>query len=150
MIKGRSQGNATVSDITFEDIALHEVYLALTVDCDYETSGSVVPNIGVKAVNIIFRNISGTVCKKRPSDYGSSHGYAPGSLGSLTAKRDPTFLVNAAGTFFCRPGRRCSLSLVDVSLTHADAHNDTPPVWACNNSDMASTNVLPKLPGACH
>jgi polygalacturonase len=137
MIKGRSQGNATVSDITFEDISLHEVYLALTVDCDYETSGSVVPNIGVKAVNITFRNITGTVCKKRPNGYYG------------TSKKDPTFLVNAAGTFFCRPGRRCSLGLIDVSVKHADAHNKTPPVWACNNSDVTSTNVLPGLPGTC-
>ena len=35
-------------DILAKDIQLLEVYLALTVDCDYETSGSVVPNVGVK------------------------------------------------------------------------------------------------------
>ena len=45
---GRSQGNATVSDILFEDVTLLDVYLALTIDCDYETPGSVVPNIGVQ------------------------------------------------------------------------------------------------------
>ena len=48
MIKGRSQGNATVKNVTFEDIELHDVYLALTIDCVYETQGSVVKNKGVR------------------------------------------------------------------------------------------------------
>ena len=61
MIKGRSQGNATVSDITFEDIMLIDVYLGVTIDCVYETQGSVTPNIGVIAQNITFKNIRGTV-----------------------------------------------------------------------------------------
>ena len=30
---GRSQGNATVRDILFEDVELLDVYLALTIDC---------------------------------------------------------------------------------------------------------------------
>lgn len=35
MIKGRSQGNATVRNILFEDVQLIRVRLALTVDCVY-------------------------------------------------------------------------------------------------------------------
>ena len=144
MIKGRSQGNATVSGITFEDITLIDVYLALTVDCDYETPGAVVPNSGVRVWDVTFRNITGTVCLPRPRGAAAADGAANGAVGG-----DPSFLVDAAGTFFCRPEHPCSLALVDVSVRHSSNANATPPAWKCNSSDIAATRVSPGLPGAC-
>lgn len=61
MVKGRSQGNATVRDITFEDVVLIGVRLAMTIDCDYETPGTVVPNLGVSVLNVVYKNVTGTV-----------------------------------------------------------------------------------------
>ena len=81
MVKGRSQGNATVSGITFEDVLLLGVRLALTIDCDYETPGTVVPNEGVLVTRVVYRNITGTV---RPG---------VGLSADLDDRGDPTFLV---------------------------------------------------------
>ena len=81
----RATGNATVSNILFEDITLIGVYLALTIDCVYETQGSVVKNIGVMATNITFKNISGTVT-------------GDGKGGGNGAKGDPSFLVDSSGS----------------------------------------------------
>jgi len=134
MIKGRSQGNATVKDIVFEDITLIDVFLALTIDCDYETQGSVNPNIGVKVENIVFRNISGTVIPK----------------GHRSIQGDPTFLTDAAGTFFGRPKRGCTFTLEDINIRHGTASNATqPPVWSCNSTDVTATSVSPPLSSSC-
>ena len=150
MIKGRSQGNATVRDILFEDVTLHEVYLAFTIDCDYETAGTVVPNIGVLASNVTFRNISGTVSPPRPRSE---------QLQSGDARGDPSFLVDSAGTFFCRETRPCSFRMEAVSISHADTHNKTAPQWLCNNSillgdgkagrGVPTAKVMPPLPIEC-
>eukprot|EP00039_Didymoeca_costata_P016128 m.284026 g.284026 ORF g.284026 m.284026 type:complete len:438 (-) comp16339_c3_seq10:94-1407(-) len=130
MIKGRSQGNATVADITFEDVQLIDVRLALTIDCVYETQGTVVPNIGVLAENVMFKNISGTVSA------GSSH----------LLNGDPSFLVDAAGTFICLSKRPCSFSLENINVRHADASNKTEPVWLCNNTNiLEDMSVSPPL-----
>lgn len=51
-IKGRRQGNATVRDITFEDITLHDVGSGIQIDMTYETPGSTTSNIGVTAENV--------------------------------------------------------------------------------------------------
>lgn len=149
MIKGRSQGNATVRDILFEDVTLHEVYLAITIDCDYETAGTVLPNIGVLARDVTFRNISGTVSPPRPR--------AESQLGD--ARSDPSFLVDAAGTFFCRENRPCSFYMEGVSISHASVANKTAPQWLCNNSillgerghggDRGIGMVAPPLPAQC-
>jgi hypothetical protein len=101
MIKGRSQGNATVRDILFEDVKLVEVYLGLTIDCDYETHGTVVPNIGVLATNVTFRNVSGTVVAGRPRARGDGHqiGLSSGRdqhQARNFARGDPSFLVSGA------------------------------------------------------
>ena len=63
-IKGRSQGNATVRNITFEDITLEGVGVGLEVDMNYETPGSTAKSIGCTAVGVAFRNISGSVTEK--------------------------------------------------------------------------------------
>jgi hypothetical protein len=138
MIKGRSQGNATVRDILFEDIRVYDVYLGLTIDCVYETSGSVAENIGVRAVNITFRNVSGSVTARRPTRGGLEAG-----LGG-----DPSMIVDAAGSFTCLPARKCSVSLDDVHFWHS-AENVTPLVWACNSSEIVASDVTPKFPEAC-
>ena len=88
-----------------------------------------------QAKNITYRNISGTVVPKQPH---------------LTSSRDPSFLVDAAGTFDCLPHRPCSFSLIDVSIRHADGANATPPVWACNSSHLVrQTRVSPALTPSC-
>ena len=56
----RSQGNATVSDIHFENIAMDGVGVGINVDMTYETPGSTVKNIGCVATGVTFTNISGT------------------------------------------------------------------------------------------
>ena len=136
MIKGRSQGNATVSNITFEDIQLFEVYLALTVDCVYETPGTVVPNTGVQALAITFRNISGTVRPKRPQ---------------LLGRNDPTFLTDASGTFFAHDAsRKIELTLTNITLRKADPADKTPPAWLCNHSDITVRGAVePPLSESC-
>eukprot|EP00039_Didymoeca_costata_P005028 m.77794 g.77794 ORF g.77794 m.77794 type:complete len:427 (+) comp12642_c0_seq1:133-1413(+) len=59
-IKGRSQGNATVSNIVFENIVLDSVDTAMEINMLYETPGSVDKNIGVVAVNISYINVTGS------------------------------------------------------------------------------------------
>ena len=76
--------NATVRDILFEDVRLEEVYLGITIDCDYETHGTVVPNIGVLATNVTYRNVTGTVVAGRPR--GRSATLSRGGRGAA----DPT------------------------------------------------------------
>ena len=72
-------------------------YADVRIFCDatkvYETQGSVDKNIGVLARNITFKNITGTVV-------GSGKGGGNGAVGG-----DPSFLVDAAGTFICDPAR---------------------------------------------
>lgn len=136
MIKGRSQGNATVSDITFEDILLIDVYLGLTIDCVYETQGSVEKNIGVIAQNITFRNIHGTVIN--------------GTGGGNGAGGDPSMLVDSSGTFLCLPKRPCSLKLENVELKHTNHSNPMPPAWLCNHSYVEAAGIVqPPLTGNC-
>ena len=137
MIKGRSQGNATVSDILFEDITLIDVYLGLTIDCDYETPGSVEPNIGVLAVNVTFKNITGTVTPKATSSASSPVG------------GDPSFLTDAAGTFICLSKRMCEFEVNDVHITHADPTTSEPPVWLCNNTENVVHDVTPTWSHTC-
>eukprot|EP01052_Picozoa_sp_SAG31_P023188 SAG31_NODE_1894_length_6965_cov_26.137198_7_plen_178_part_00 len=157
MIKGRSQGNATVRDVTFEDIVLEEVYLGLTIDCDYETAGTVEPNIGVLATDITFRNITGTVVLPRlleqqqqsPSQQQRRHWQRwPPALGA--SGHDPSMLVDAAGTFVCRPARPCVATIEGVHLRHANAANTSAPEWLCNGSVISGVDVLPRLPSACN
>jgi len=138
MIKGRSQGNATVSNILFEDVELIGVYLALTIDCVYETQGSVEKNIGVKATNVTFRNIHGTVT-------GKGHGG-----GGIGLQGDPSFLVDSAGSFVCLEHRRCSFQMDNVSISQFSRANTTVPAWLCNNTDLiASSTVNPPLSAKC-
>ena len=60
-IKGRSQGNATIRDVRFENIKLHgRVQKAIQVNMDYETPGSKTNNTGVTAQNASYVNISGS------------------------------------------------------------------------------------------
>lgn len=135
MIKGRSQGNATVSDITFEDVALYGVRLALTIDCLYETAGTVQPNTGVLVTNVKFKNVTGTV--------------SPSTKKGTSLGRDPTFLVDSSGTFFCRTERPCDFALQDVHITHVDPKNKTDPQWVCNNTRVTFQDVSPRLQGGC-
>lgn len=59
-IKGRRQGNATVTDVIFEDITLNQkVETGLEINMLYETPGSVHKNRGVQATNIVYRNVTG-------------------------------------------------------------------------------------------
>lgn len=58
-IKGRKQGNATISFILFENVTLHDVKTAIAVDMTYETPGSTQPNTGVVAHNVSYRRITG-------------------------------------------------------------------------------------------
>jgi polygalacturonase len=133
MIKGRSQGNATVSNITFENIELIDVRLALTVDCVYETLGTVVPNTGVQALGITFRNISGTVIQEKGLDH------------------DPTMLTDASGTFFAHDAtRKIEVTLENIVLRKADRADKTPPAWLCNHSNITVRGVVePPLSESC-
>eukprot|EP00035_Acanthoeca_spectabilis_P039382 m.61670 g.61670 ORF g.61670 m.61670 type:complete len:459 (+) comp9572_c0_seq1:19-1395(+) len=136
MVKGRSQGNATVRDILFEDVTLIDVFLAVTVDCVYETQGSVVPNIGVQVTNVTFKNVTGSV--------------VPKSTAGEVAE-DPTFLTDAAGTFICYKNRPCTVSMQDVDVWHANKANPTPPAWLCGNTTVVVGigGVHPALSGGC-
>ena len=53
-IKGRRQGNATVSGIVFENITLDGVGVGIDVDMNYETPGATNNNTGCTAANICF------------------------------------------------------------------------------------------------
>ena len=102
-----------------------QVFLGLTIDCDYETGGTVHPNIGqppptaararrlsvadsappfscagVLATGITFRNVSGTVVPKPPREQGH------GQRGWLLSDSDPSMIVDAAGSFICLPSVR--------------------------------------------
>lgn len=136
MVKGRSQGNATVRDILFEDVTLIDVFLAVTVDCVYETQGSVVPNIGVQVTNVTFKNVTGSV--------------VPKSTAGEVAE-DPTFLTDAAGTFICYKNRPCTVSMQGVDVWHANKANPTPPAWLCGNTTVVvgTGGVHPALSGGC-
>lgn len=59
-IKGRRQGNATVSDILFDNILIESAGNGIQVDMDYETPGSHPTNSGVTARNVTFMNVRGT------------------------------------------------------------------------------------------
>jgi hypothetical protein len=105
----------------------------------YETSGSVAKNIGVKVEDVVFRNITGTVV-------GNGKGGGGG------AKGDPTFLVNAAGTFFGLPKRKCEFTLDGVKVKHANNSIVTPPAWACKDAEITvggGGKLLPPLPPTC-
>jgi len=152
-------------------VVLHEVYLAFTIDCDYETAGTVLPNIGVLASNVTFRNVSGTVSPPRPraeqeqeqqeQEQQEQQEQQPQRIIARGGGRaDPSFLVDAAGTFFCRSTRPCSFRMEDVRITHADAANQTKPQWLCNNSRLLLDNqegahstgaatISPPLPQEC-
>merc|ERR1711871_1789341 len=60
-IKGRSQGNATVRDVRWENITLNGVGTGIQVDMDYETPGAVSPNKGVAVIGAEFAGVRGTV-----------------------------------------------------------------------------------------
>jgi len=136
MIKGRSQGNATVSNVLFEDVTLIGVYLGLTVDCVYETEGSVQRNIGVQARNITFRNIHGTVT-----------GGAGGGGGS---RGDPSMIVDSAGSFICLPARPCSVKLIGIAISQLNpVLNTSAPEWLCNHTQIEASSVNPPLTNAC-
>jgi hypothetical protein len=157
MIKGRSQGNATVADITFEDIILIDVYLGLTIDCDYETAGTHPPNIGVLAVNVTFKNITGTVVPIPPrypdqnrqqlamDDVTDEEENAVGGK----AGKDPSMVVDAAGTFICLSKRQCQFELMDVHIKHTDPSNTVPPIWLCNNTVNDAHDISPPLSATC-
>jgi len=117
----------------------------LTIDCDYETSGSVVPNTGVLVTNVTYRNISGTVTHPRPRAGGGGGGRRSAARSRAAAEgHDPSMVVDTAGTFFCRDTRPCSFSMQQVQIAHAtpvDGHtnassSETPPAWLCNNSRL--------------
>eukprot|EP00729_Bicosta_minor_P012181 gene12181-29264_t len=111
-----------VMNHTHNDVELIGVYLALTIDCVYETQGSVEKNIGVKATNVTFRNIHG----------------------------DPSFLVDSAGSFVCLEHRRCSFQMDNVSISQFSRANTTVPAWLCNNTVLiASSTVNPPLSAKC-
>lgn len=62
-IKGRSQGNATVRDVRWENITLDGVGTGIEVDMDYETPGTVTSNKGVTVIGAAFAGVRGTVSK---------------------------------------------------------------------------------------
>jgi polygalacturonase len=66
-LKGRRQGNATISNIVFENVVLQGVDTGLAMDMVYETPGTHPNNTGVTAIDISFVNITGTV-KQKPGD----------------------------------------------------------------------------------
>ena len=41
-----------------QDVLLIDVFLALTIDCDYETGGSVAKNVGVQARDVTFHSLT--------------------------------------------------------------------------------------------
>ncbi len=59
-IKGRRQGNATISDITFQNIRLDDVHEGIGIEMTYETPGSTADNIGCVAHNVSYINVTGT------------------------------------------------------------------------------------------
>eukprot|EP00037_Helgoeca_nana_P027699 m.318896 g.318896 ORF g.318896 m.318896 type:complete len:306 (+) comp27579_c0_seq1:638-1555(+) len=155
VIKGRSQGNATVRDILFEDVTLIGVHQAVTVDCVYESAGSVAPNIGVQVVNVTYRNVSGTViptAARGPSAPTAGRMDAR-TLGDSRAARapNPMKLSDAAGTFVCMPDRPCAVTIDGVSVSHANVKTGTPPPWLCRNATVAvgPGGVMPRLTGGC-
>lgn len=59
-IKGRRQGNATISDINFQNIRLDDVQEGIGIEMTYETPGSTTKNIGCVAHNVSYINVTGT------------------------------------------------------------------------------------------
>ena len=57
---------------------------------------------------------------------------------SIGAGGDPSFLVDAAGTFFCREARPCSFRMESIAISHANLANKTAPQWLCNYSSRCS------------
>eukprot|EP00041_Stephanoeca_diplocostata_P014709 m.276836 g.276836 ORF g.276836 m.276836 type:complete len:475 (+) comp19770_c0_seq26:121-1545(+) len=66
-IKGRRQGNATISDITFENVVGSTLGTGIEIDMLYETPGSTAKNIGVGATRVEYRNVTGTSLGKLAS-----------------------------------------------------------------------------------
>ena len=59
-IKGRRVGNATLRDITFENISLHGVKTAIDINMEYETHPpSKTPGAGVRATRVRFVDVTG-------------------------------------------------------------------------------------------
>jgi len=59
-IKGRRQGNATISNITFSNITLSNVKTALQIDMLYETPGSTAQNVGVGVRGVVWEGVRGS------------------------------------------------------------------------------------------
>ena len=92
-IKGRRQGNATISGITWHNISLgHGIKNGLVIQMDYETPGSTHNNSGCIAKDILFEGV-----------------------------RSPTGVkLGNAGQLECLPTRKCTdVRLVDVDLQAA-------------------------------
>eukprot|EP01048_Picozoa_sp_COSAG05_P000257 COSAG05_NODE_7_length_42457_cov_58.929152_14_plen_432_part_00 len=91
-IKGREQGNATISDIHFEDIVMDNTATAgICVDMTYETPGSTHKNLGCTAQGVAYTNVTGSVGQ---------------SIGSLE----------------CLPTRPCSVTMNDIEITSKFKH----------------------------
>merc|ERR1711924_59944 len=58
MGKGRSQGNATISNIILENITMVGGQRGIQVDMTYETSGSKVPNTGCTVQHAAFKHVT--------------------------------------------------------------------------------------------
>eukprot|EP01051_Picozoa_sp_SAG22_P027652 SAG22_NODE_9359_length_593_cov_1.354251_1_plen_160_part_01 len=101
-IKGRKAGNATISDIHFENILLDNVGQAVQVDMTYDTNPpSTVKAIGCTATGVTYKNITGTA---------ASHG------------------MHAAGSLSCLSTRPCEQILmedIDIDVTTAAAASES-------------------------
>jgi polygalacturonase len=134
-IKGRKQGNATISDIHFENILLDNVEQAIQIQMTYDTTPpSKVKNIGCTATGVTYKNITGTA---------TSHG------------------MHAAGSLSCLSTRPCEQLVmedinIDVTVTTAIAAasestpKKPPASWECDAAHVTSRGFVdPSLPASC-
>jgi galacturan 1,4-alpha-galacturonidase len=136
-IKGREQGNATISDIHFENILLDNVEQAVQIQMTYETPGSKVKNIGCTATGVTYKNITGTA---------TSHGtHTAGSLSCLSTRpceqivmEDINITVTAA-------------TAATTATAAAESTEKKPPApWECDSAHVASQGTVePPLPASC-
>jgi len=87
-IKGRRQGNGSVSNITFDAIALLNVNQAVQISMDYETPGTHPLGAGVTATNVTITRLSGTA-------------HTPGSLECLADR--PCTAIDLSSVRVARP-----------------------------------------------
>jgi polygalacturonase len=143
-IKGREQGNATISDIHFENIRLDNVEQAIQIQMTYETPGSKAKNIGCTATGVTYKNITGTA---------TSHGmHTAGSLSCLPTRPCEQIVMEDIHIDVTAATAATAAAAAPEELTRRRRKKKPPAPWECDSAHVASGSqgtVEPPLPASC-